>query len=84
MSKAVAILDTFKTDDAGAVVEVTFDIAGGTSHNERRDAALDALEAFTERTSRPVPVMFYEVRRYGRDLAFRFFVDTPQETPLAG
>lgn len=98
MSTAVAILDTFRTED-GAVVEVTFNMAGGASHEEREAAALAGLEAFKERSGRPVAgPMSYEVRRFGRDMDFRFsvepcicelhspddFVGTLQQTPHAG
>ena len=73
---AFAVLDTFTTTDGDAVSSVTFTVRGGASHNERRDAALDALEAFTERTDRAVPVMFYETRAAGWGaVEFRFSTD---------
>lgn len=76
MSNATATLDRFATDTLGSVVEVTILVSGGASHNERRDAALDALEAFTERTDRPVPLSSYEVRAKGqKNVEFRFFAD---------
>jgi len=85
----LAILDRFTTEGTelegnSVVTSVTFDIAGGSSHEERESAALAALEAFKARSARVVPPMSYEVKNTGWTLEFRFFVDTQQQTPHVG
>lgn len=78
MSKAIAKL-AYSHRVENVIDEIHIEVTGGSSHLERRNAAFDVLEEFTNNSEIPVTTGFYETEDKGAYVKFSFYSEIPTE-----